>query len=70
MPKRGIRTFSIFMDGNDLFLYAEVDLEQESSADVDTVQNRWQEFMSEILLREVDPATGRPPLMEEVFHFE
>jgi L-rhamnose mutarotase len=70
----GIRNYSIFLDGKDLFLYFEID------GDVDEVWQRlrnteisrkWQEKMNPIL----EPAVGLKPgetprTLEEVFHLD
>jgi L-rhamnose mutarotase len=66
---RGVRSFSIFMDGDEVFLYAETDLEAGApDPELEPVGSRWQEYMSDILIRDLDPATGRPRVLEEVFH--
>ncbi len=67
---RGMRNFSIFMDGSELFLYAETDEDAASSSDADAVGARWQAYMADILIRELDPVTGRPPILQEVFHLD
>jgi L-rhamnose mutarotase len=68
----GCQSYSIFRAGLQLFAYLEVD-------DLDRyriylaqseVAARWEAYMSEILLREVDPATSFPPLLPEAFHLD
>ncbi len=68
----GCRNYSIFRAGLQLFAYLEVEdvqsyLHYLSASDVAA---RWEVFMSDILLREVDPATGFPSLLSEVFHLD
>ncbi len=68
----GCQNYSIFRDGLQLFAYLEVD-------DLDryrvylaqsAVAARWEAHMSDILIREVDPATSSPPLLPEAFHLD
>jgi L-rhamnose mutarotase len=68
----GCRNYSIFRSGLQLFAYLEVPdlhsyLEYLASS---PVAARWEAFMGDILLREVDPTTGFPSLLSEVFHLE
>ena len=41
--------------------------EQQKNSEV---VNRWNEYMSDILVMEMDPKTGAQPLLEKVFSFE
>ena len=68
----GCHNYSIFRDGLQLFAYLEVD-------DLDRYRSylarseaaaRWEAYMSDILIREVDPATRFPPLLVEAFHLD
>lgn len=71
LRERGLRNFSIFMDGTEVFLYAEVEESgtgSETSAGTAEVEVRWQAFMADIVVRDLDPATGRPHFLDEVFH--
>jgi L-rhamnose mutarotase len=68
----GARNYSIFRSGLQLFAYLEVnDLGRycaylaESAAAA-----KWEAHMSDILVREVDPATNFPWLLPEVFHLD
>ncbi|PWT71424.1 MAG: L-rhamnose mutarotase [Chloroflexi bacterium] len=66
----GCRSYSIFQSGLQLFAYLEVedaDHYQDYLAE-SPVAARWEAFMSDILVREVDPVTNFPPLLPEVFH--
>jgi L-rhamnose mutarotase len=68
----GAHNYSIFRDGLNLFAYLEVnDLDSYHAylAQSD-VANRWETYMSDILVREVDETTGFPPLTPEVFHLD
>ena len=68
----GCHNYSIYRDGLQLFAYLEVD-------DVDYYRSylakseiaaRWEAHMSDILIREVDAATGFPRLLPEAFHLD
>ena len=68
----GCHNYSIFTRGDDLFAYMEVDdfarFKQrmaESAAD-----RRWQTYMNEIMVKELDPAIGFPYVLPEVFHID
>ncbi len=71
--KAGIRSYSIFMLGQQLFGYMEVEDYEKAIAYLgkSEVQRRWQEMHKDILETEVG-ATGVVDLrlMEEVFHQE
>lgn len=68
----GCQNYSIFLNGLQLFAYLEVaDFARfreylASSA----VSERWENRISDILEREVDPTTQFPFLLEEVFHLD
>jgi L-rhamnose mutarotase len=72
LKQAGCSRYSIYMQGLDLFAYMEVEdfqrflsLMAESSA-----SEHWEEYMSDILIRETDPATGFPFVLPEVFHLD
>lgn len=68
----GCHNYSIFRDGLHLFAYLEVDdLDRYRAylAESD-VAARWEAHMSDILIREVDPATNFPPVLPEIFHLD
>jgi L-rhamnose mutarotase len=70
MRAAGIRNYSIFADGPELFGYLECDdWEAVNRALAESDANRrWQEFMQDYLLTPVDPDASEPlRLMEEVF---
>ena len=61
------------MDGNELFLYAEIDSDMARTgrtSEGKAINDRWQEYMSDILIRDLDPNTGEPYWLEEVFHLD
>lgn len=68
----GCTRYSIYLQGLNLFAYMEVEDFQQFLHTMATsrVSERWEEYMSDILLREIDPATGFPPVLSEVFHLD
>jgi L-rhamnose mutarotase len=66
----GIRNYTIFRAGNEMFGYFEADdLEQAASyLEAQEVSARWQDSMAELLEERV-PDAGPPPL-EEVFRLD
>ena len=68
----GCRNYSIFRSDLQLFAYLEVEdvLSYLQYLAVSEVAGKWEAFMRDILLREVDSATGFPPLLPEVFHLD
>jgi L-rhamnose mutarotase len=68
----GCHNYSIYRDGLQLFAYLEVDDfdRYRSYLAESAVAARWEAQMSDILIREVDPTTGIPPLLYEAFHLD
>ena len=67
----GIRNYTIWNVGDDLFGYYECDnvayaakVQAESP-----VVDRWNEYMKDVMVMEMDPVTGAQPLMKQVFFF-
>jgi L-rhamnose mutarotase len=60
------------MRGLELFAYMEVEDFQRflSVMAASQVSERWEQYMSDILIRETDPATGFPFMLPEVFHLD
>ena len=65
----GIRNYTIWNVGDDLFGYYECDnvayaakVQAESP-----VVDRWNEYMKDVMVMEMDPVTGAQPLMKQVF---
>ena len=68
----GIRNYTIWNVGNELFGYYECD-SVEFAARVQAespVVDKWNEYMKDVMVMELDPVTGAQPLMEQVFFFE
>lgn len=70
--KAGIRNYSIWNIGDELFGYYECDsiaIAGAVQAQSD-VKRRWSEYMSDVMTMEKDSITGAQPLMKQVFLFE
>jgi L-rhamnose mutarotase len=73
MRAAGIRNYSIFADGPELFGYLECDDWESTSAALaqSDANRRWQEFMQSYLATPVDPDAPEPlRMMDEVFRME
>ena len=68
----GIRNYSIFLDGSKLFAYLEVDDFERMTRELarDPTNARWQEYMRGMIDLDLDPATGFPRLLPEMFHMD
>ena len=66
----GIRNYTIFRAGNEMFGYFETDdlIEAERYLEQQDVSRRWQDSMAELLEERV-PDSG-PPALEEVFRLD
>jgi len=70
--KAGIRNYSIWNNGNELFGYYELEYGREYAQKVQAespVANRWNEFMQDILITQ-DPVTGKVPHLVKAFDIE
>ena len=68
----GIRNYSIWNVGEDLFGYYECDSVEEPGriqSESDVVA-RWDEYMKDVMVMEKDPVTGAQPLLKQVFEFK
>ena len=68
-----IHNYSIWNVGNELFGYYEcehgVDFAAKTQADSPIVK-KWDAYMADILIMEMDPVTGAQPMLRQVFSFE
>lgn len=72
LKEAGIRNYTIWNVGNELFGYYECDLGIEYAAKVQSeseVVKRWDEYMKDILIMEMDSETGAQPKLNKVFSF-
>ena len=72
LKRAGCSRYSIYIQGLNLFAYMEVEDFQHfrSVMAASQVSERWEQYMSDILIRNVDPATGFPHVLSEVFHLD
>ena len=73
LEKAGIVNYSIWNVGNELFGYYECEKGVEYAAKVQAeseVVDRWNEYMKDILIMEMDPETGAQPKMMQMFLLE
>ena len=72
LAKAGIRNYTIWNVGNDLFGYYESDSVAEAARvqAESPVVDRWNEYMKDVMKMDMDPVTGAQPLMEQVFFFD
>ena len=68
----GARNYSIFLRGDDLFGYLEVDdfARFRQQLEASPVNTRWQAEMAPLIDPLTDPATGFHQRAEEVFHLD
>lgn len=67
----GICNYSIWNVGDELFGYYECEKGAAFAADYQAkseVVDRWNAYMKDVLLMEMDPETGAQPRLEEVFY--
>ena len=67
----GIRNYTIWNVGNELFGYYECDsVAYAAKVQADSpVVDKWNEYMKDVMVMEMDPETGAQPLMKQVFLF-
>ena len=72
LKNAGISNYTIWQVGNDLFGYYECDsVEYAARVQADSpVVDKWNEYMKDVMVMEMDPVTGAQPLMKQVFLFE
>ena len=72
LKEAGIRNYTIWNMGNELFGYYECEKGVEYAAKVQAesdVVKKWDEYMKDILIMEKDPVTGAQTLLSQVFSF-
>ena len=72
LTEAGIRNYSIWLTGDELFGYYEcingVDQAAKTQAESEVV-DRWNAYMKDVMVMEMDPVTGAQPKLEQVFMF-
>lgn len=72
LAQAGIRNYTIWNVGDELFGYYECDSVAEAGrvqAQSEVVE-RWNEYMKDVMCMKRDPVTGAQPLLKQVFLFE
>ncbi len=73
LKEAGIRNYSIWNVGNEMFGYYECEKGTDFAAKTQAgspIVDRWNEYMIDILIMEMDPESGAQPLMKQVFYLE
>ena len=72
LHKSGIRNYTIWNVGNELFGYYECDSVAEAGRiqAESEVNARWDAYMKDVMVMEKDPVTGAQPLLKQVFLFD
>ena len=73
LKQAGIVNYSIWRCGDQLFGYYECIRGVEEAARIQAespVVDRWNVYMKDVMVMEMDPVTGAQPRMEQVFYLE
>lgn len=72
LKKAGISNYTIWNVGNELFGYYECDsVEEAARVQAESpVVDKWNEYMKDVMVMEMDPETGAQPLMKQMFFLE
>ena len=73
LKSAGIQNYTIWNVGNELFGYYECERGVQFAADTQAkspVVDKWNEFMKDVMIMEMDPETGAQPMLKQVFFLE
>ena len=73
LKSAGIRNYTIWNTGNELFGYDECEKGVEFAAKTQAqseIVDRWNEYMKDVMTMELDPETGAQPKLTQVFFLE
>lgn len=73
LSEAGIVNYTIWNVGNELFGYYECEKGIDFAAKVQSespVVDRWNEYMKDVMVMELDPVTGAQPQLKQVFRFK
>ncbi len=73
LKSAGIRNYTIWNVGSELFGYYECEKGAEFAARTQAqseIVDRWNEYMKDVMTMELDPETGAQPKLEQVFFLE
>ena len=68
----GIRNYTIWYEGGDLFGYYECDsIEHAARVQKESpIVDKWNMYMKDVMIMEMDPVTGAQPQLKRVFLFD
>ena len=72
LASAGIKNYSIWLCGDEIFGYYECEKGVKYAADIQAhspVVEKWNEYMEDVMTMEPDPVTGAQPMLEKVFDF-
>ena len=73
LKSAGIQNYTIWNVGNERFGYYECEKGVQFAADTQAkspVVDKWNEFMKDVMIMEMDPETGAQPMLKQVFFLE
>ena len=73
LKEAGVCNYTIWMDGDELFGYYECEKGADYAARVQAeseVVDRWNAYMQDVMVMEMDPVTGAQPKLVEVFRLD
>ena len=73
LKSAGICNYTIWNVGNELFGYYGCEKGVEYAAQTQAkseIVDRWNEYMKDVMVMEMDPATGAQPLLKKVFELQ
>ena len=73
LREAGITNYTIWTVGNELFGYYECQKGADYAAKVQAespVVDRWNEYMKDVMVMDMDPETGAQPKLRQVFFLE
>ena len=72
LTSAGIRNYSIWLCGDEIFGYYECEKGVDYAASVQAnspIVDKWNEYMKDVMTMELDSKTGAQPMLEKVFDF-
>jgi len=73
LKKAGIQNYTIWNVGEELFGYFECENGAEYAARIQSespIVDKWNEFMKDVMIMEMDPVTGAQPKLKKVFELD
>lgn len=73
LKEAGIRNYTIWNTGDELFGYYECEKGVDYAASTQAgspIVDKWNEYMKDVMVMEMDPVTGAQPKLTQVFFLE